>query len=146
MIRRPPRSTRTDTLFPYTTLVRSLLTTVVVRWVADEGLRVDVCSLGELEVALAAGIDPGLLGFHGNNKSAAALERAVEVGVGTVIVDSDIAVERLSAVAERRGAVQPVLVRVRTGVHAETTSFHATAPEDHKDRPRQWEGKRGYGR
>src|SRR3546814_5851763 len=26
MIRRPPRSTRTDTLFPYTTLFRSLLT------------------------------------------------------------------------------------------------------------------------
>src|SRR3546814_16710006 len=27
MIRRPPRSTRTDTLFPYTTLFRSLLLT-----------------------------------------------------------------------------------------------------------------------
>src|SRR3546814_17284622 len=27
MIRRPPRSTRTDTLFPYTTLFRSLLNT-----------------------------------------------------------------------------------------------------------------------
>src|SRR3546814_9286224 len=29
MIRRPPRSTRTDTLFPYTTLFRSLL---IARW------------------------------------------------------------------------------------------------------------------
>src|SRR3546814_20046397 len=29
MIRRPPRSTRTDTLFPYTTLFRSALFTVV---------------------------------------------------------------------------------------------------------------------
>lgn len=111
---------------------KALLTTDIVRWVADEGLRVDVCSLGELEVALAAGIDPALLGFHGNNKSAAALERAVEVGVGTVIVDSDIEIERLSAVAERRGAVQQVLVRVRTGVHAETHAFLATAHEDQK--------------
>src|SRR3546814_14701200 len=30
MIRRPPRSTRTDTLFPYTTLFRSLFEKVVV--------------------------------------------------------------------------------------------------------------------
>src|SRR3546814_15884780 len=30
MIRRPPRSTRTDTLFPYTTLFRSLSTTLVI--------------------------------------------------------------------------------------------------------------------
>src|SRR3546814_5169627 len=30
MIRRPPRSTRTDTLFPYTTLVRSLSSVIVV--------------------------------------------------------------------------------------------------------------------
>src|SRR3546814_18098392 len=32
MIRRPPRSTRTDTLFPYTTLFRS-----VQRWIASGG-------------------------------------------------------------------------------------------------------------
>src|SRR3546814_2456765 len=30
MVRRPPRSTRTDTLFPYTTLFRSVLLTKVV--------------------------------------------------------------------------------------------------------------------
>src|SRR3546814_16166076 len=29
MIRRPPRSTRTDTLFPYTTLFRSILTSAL---------------------------------------------------------------------------------------------------------------------
>src|SRR3546814_20236971 len=31
MIRRPPRSTRTDTLFPYTTLFRSVRTRVLLR-------------------------------------------------------------------------------------------------------------------
>ena len=111
---------------------KALLTTDVVRWVTEEGLRVDVCSAGELEVALAAGAEPALLGFHGNNKSPAALERAVEVGVGTVIVDSDIEIERLSAIAARHDAVQSVLVRVRTGVHAETHAFLATAHEDQK--------------
>jgi len=111
---------------------KAFLSTEVVRWVADEGLAVDVCTRGELEVALAAGADPARLGFHGNNKRVDELERAVEVGIGTIIVDSAIEIERLAAIADRRGAVQSVLVRVRTGVHAETHEFLATAHEDQK--------------
>ncbi|SIR69465.1 diaminopimelate decarboxylase [Microbacterium sp. RURRCA19A] len=111
---------------------KAFLSTEVVRWVTDEGLAVDVCTRGELEVALAAGADPARLGFHGNNKSVAELERAVEVGIGSVVVDSPVEIERLAAIAERRGAVQSVLVRVRTGVHAETHAFLATAHEDQK--------------
>ena len=65
---------------------KALLTTTIARWVIDEGLRIDVCTGGELEVALAAGVAPASLGFHGNNKSVAELERAVEVGIGTIIV------------------------------------------------------------
>ncbi|MDI9892200.1 diaminopimelate decarboxylase [Microbacterium sp. IEGM 1404] len=111
---------------------KAFLSTEVVRWVTDEGLAVDVCTRGELEVALAAGADPARLGFHGNNKSVGELERAVEVGIGSVVVDSPVEIERLAAIAERRGAVQSVLVRVRTGVHAETHAFLATAHEDQK--------------
>lgn len=111
---------------------KAFLSTEVVRWVTDEGLAVDVCSRGELEVALAAGADPARIGFHGNNKSVAELERAVEVGLGSIVIDSAIEIERLAAIAERRGAVQSVLVRVRTGVHAETHAFLATAHEDQK--------------
>ncbi|GAA3767576.1 diaminopimelate decarboxylase [Microbacterium kribbense] len=111
---------------------KAFLSAEVVRWVTEEGLAVDVCSQGELELALAAGADPARIGFHGNNKSVAELERAVDVGVGTIIVDSLIELERLAAVAARRGAVQPVLLRVNSGVHAETHDFLATAHEDQK--------------
>ncbi len=111
---------------------KAFLSTEVVRWVTGEGLAVDVASGGELAVALAAGADPAALGLHGNNKLPAELERAVEIGVGSVVVDSRIEVERLSAIAERHGAVQNVLVRVNTGVHAETHDFLATAHEDQK--------------
>ncbi|MFJ4224754.1 diaminopimelate decarboxylase [Microbacterium sp. NPDC089695] len=111
---------------------KAFLSTAVARWVVDEGLRVDVCTGGELEVALAAGVAPASLGFHGNNKSVAELERAVEVGVGTIIVDSAIEIERLAAITARTDAVQRVLVRVISGVHAETHDFLATAHEDQK--------------
>jgi len=111
---------------------KAFLCTEVVRWVAAEGLGLDVCSGGELEVAMAAGIDPASIGFHGSNKSVTELDRAVEVGVGSIVIDSAIEIERLAAIAVRRGAVQPVLLRVSTGVHAETHDFLATAHEDQK--------------
>ena len=111
---------------------KAFLSTTVARWMVDEGLRIDVCTGGELAVALAAGVAPASLGFHGNNKSVAELERAVEVGVGTIIVDSAIEIERLAAITARTGATQRVLVRVVSGVHAETHDFLATAHEDQK--------------
>jgi len=111
---------------------KAFLSTTVARWVVDEGLRVDVCTGGELAVALAAGVAPASLGFHGNNKSVAELERAVEVGVGTIVVDSAIEIERLAAIGARTDAVQRVMVRVISGVHAETHDFLATAHEDQK--------------
>ncbi|WP_341577959.1 diaminopimelate decarboxylase [Microbacterium schleiferi] len=111
---------------------KAFLSTEVVRWVTDAGLAVDVASGGELAVALAAGVDPARVGVHGNNKSVAELERAVAVGVGSIVVDSFQEIERLAAVAEAAGAVQPVLIRVNSGVHAETHDFLATAHEDQK--------------
>jgi diaminopimelate decarboxylase len=111
---------------------KAFLSTEVVRWVTEEGFAVDVCTGGELAVALAAGAEPSRLGFHGNNKSVAELERAVEVGVGSIVIDSLIEIERLAAIVERRGATQAVLLRVNSGVHAETHDFLATAHEDQK--------------
>ncbi|WP_373457680.1 diaminopimelate decarboxylase [Microbacterium murale] len=111
---------------------KAFLSTAIARWVTEEGLNVDVCTRGELEVALAAGVDPANIGFHGNNKSVSEIERAVQVGVGTIIVDSSIEIERIAAVTARTGAVQRVLVRVNSGVHAETHDFLATAHEDQK--------------
>ncbi len=115
---------------------KAFLSTEVVRWVTDEGLAVDVATGGELAVALAAGADPARLGLHGNNKSVAELERAVEIGIGSIVVDSMIEVERIAEIAERRGltgdTAQKVLIRVNTGVHAETHDFLATAHEDQK--------------
>ncbi|MFS0867969.1 diaminopimelate decarboxylase [Microbacterium sp. 179-B 1A2 NHS] len=111
---------------------KAFLSTEVVRWVTAEGLGVDVATGGELAVALAAGADPQRLGLHGNNKLLPEIARAVEVGIGSIIVDSRIEIERVAAAAAERGVVQSVLVRVNSGVHAETHDFLATAHEDQK--------------
>jgi diaminopimelate decarboxylase len=111
---------------------KAFLSVEVARWVADEGLGLDVCSAGELACALRAGFDPARIGFHGNNKSLTELSRAVQTGVGRVIVDSMSEIERLTALAAGAGVVQGVLVRVKPGVEAHTHSYIATAHEDQK--------------
>jgi diaminopimelate decarboxylase len=111
---------------------KAFLTTKVAQWVNQEGLGIDVASAGELEVALRAGIHPTQIVMHGNNKSVKDLERAVEVGVGRVVIDSLIEIERLNSVAASSGIVQQVLLRLTVGVEAHTHEAISTAHEDQK--------------
>jgi diaminopimelate decarboxylase len=111
---------------------KAFLSVEIARWVAAAGLNIDVCSGGELAVALAAGTDPARLGFHGNNKSLAEIDRGVEVGVGAIVLDSVVEIERVATAAERHGRVQSVRLRINSGVHASTHEFLATAHEDQK--------------
>jgi diaminopimelate decarboxylase len=116
----------------------------VLRWVAQEGLGVDVCTGGELEVALQAGVDPEMITLHGSNKLMDELDRALAVGVGHIVADSFEEIARLAHLTESGalGATGPaadgaghrprILVRVTTGVEAHTHEFVATAHDDQK--------------
>lgn len=92
---------------------KSLLTTAVARWAREEGLGVDVCSGGELAVALAGGVDPARIVMHGNAKSPDELRDAVRVGVGRIVLDSAMEIAYLAGLARRR---QRVLIRVTPDV------------------------------
>jgi diaminopimelate decarboxylase len=111
---------------------KAFLTTEVARWMIAAGLNIDVCSGGELAVALAAGVEPARLGLHGNNKSLPEIDRAVGVGIGAIVIDSTIEIERVAEAASRHGRVQPVRLRINSGVHASTHEYLATAREDQK--------------
>ncbi len=111
---------------------KAFLCTEVARWVAEEGLSLDVCSGGELRVALRAGFPTERIALHGNNKSVDELTAAVEAGVGAVVLDSFHEIARLDQIARSHGTVQPVMIRVTVGVEAHTHEFIATAHEDQK--------------
>ena len=111
---------------------KAFLCTEVARWIDEEGLSLDVCSGGELAVALHADFPPERIALHGNNKSVAELTAAVKAGVGHVVLDSMTEIERLDAIAGEAGVVQDVLVRVTVGVEAHTHEFISTAHEDQK--------------
>ncbi|MFJ4923401.1 diaminopimelate decarboxylase [Streptomyces sp. NPDC088725] len=111
---------------------KAFLSTAVVRWLNEEGLNLDVCSGGELATALAAGMPAERIAFHGNNKSAAEIERAVSAGVGRIVLDSFQEIVQVAHIATRLGRRQPVQIRVTVGVEAHTHEFIATAHEDQK--------------
>ena len=111
---------------------KAFLCTEIARWVRDDGLGLDVCTGGELAVAIRAGMPPERIGVHGNNKSRAELEAALDYGVGRIVVDSFAEIDRLAEVARRRERPAPVLIRVTVGVEAHTHEFIATAHEDQK--------------
>ncbi len=106
--------------------------TAMLRWVHEEGLRVDVASLGELVTVLRAGVPGSDIGLHGNNKSIEEIDLALEHGVGRIVIDSLPEIELVAGRARATGRVAPVMVRVTTGVHAGGHEYIATAHEDQK--------------
>jgi diaminopimelate decarboxylase len=98
----------------------------VFRLFADAGLGADVASGGELHLALAGGYDPARLYMHGNNKSQAELDYAIERGVGHIVVDSFDEIERL------RSRPQRVLLRVTPGIKPTTHTYIQTGQVDSK--------------
>ena len=111
---------------------KAFLSMQVAAWMIDDGLNIDVCSGGELAVALAGGAPAARLGLHGNNKSLAEIDRAVGVGLGAIVLDSIVEIERVADAAARHSRVQGVRLRVNSGVHASTHEYLATAREDQK--------------
>lgn len=111
---------------------KAFICTDVARWIKEEGIGIDVCTGGELAVALAGGIDPKKIEVHGNNKSLAEIDRAVAVGVKTIVIDSLYEIERVAAAATKHGVRQGVMLRLTPGVEAHTHESISTAHEDVK--------------
>ena len=104
----------------------------VARWIADLGIGIDVCTGGELAVALKGGIKAENIEVHGNNKSIEEIEQAVAAGVGAIVMDSLFEIERVASAAKSAGKVQKVLLRLTPGIEAHTHESIATAHEDVK--------------
>jgi diaminopimelate decarboxylase len=106
---------------------KAFLCSEIACWIDEEGLSLDVCTGGELAVALHADFPPERITFHGNNKSVAELTAAVKAGVGHIVLDSMTEIERLDAIAGEAGIIQDVFVRLTVGVEAHTHEFISTA-------------------
>jgi diaminopimelate decarboxylase len=108
---------------------KSLPVMALYELVAEVGLGVDVAGEGEIRTALAAGVDPSRLYFHGNAKTEAELSFALNSNVGTIIIDNDDELRLLNRLATSE---QDVLVRVIPGVAPVTHASQSTGGHDSK--------------
>lgn len=137
MVRERLRTIRTGflDLHPDTDAVfasKALQTLELCRIVAREGLGLDVVSGGELYAAAKAGFPMDRIYFHGNSKTNAELEMAVDHGVGRIVVDNLDELEQLDLIARSRGACQAILFRINPGVDSHTHEYISTGHVDSK--------------
>ncbi len=111
---------------------KAFITKRVLNWVNEEGLCLDVASLNECKIALAANFPPSRMTAHGNNKETEYLELCVDNGVAHVVLDNEGELAQLNEIAAAAGRVQNVMIRVKPGVDAHTHEFIATSHEDQK--------------
>ncbi|GHB26201.1 diaminopimelate decarboxylase [Streptomyces chryseus] len=110
---------------------KAFLCRAVVRWVCEEGFGLDVCSAGELELAVTAGFPPERIVLHGNAKSPRDIDTALCLGIGRIVIDSPSEIARLAA-AVGPGRRQKVMVRVIPGVSAGGHEKIRTGTDDQK--------------
>ncbi|WP_037916071.1 diaminopimelate decarboxylase [Actinacidiphila yeochonensis] len=96
---------------------KAFLCRAVARWVREEGLGLDVCSAGELELAVTSGFPAERIVLHGNAKTPEDLRAAVRLGVGRIVIDSPAEIARIATLV-RPGDRQAVMLRVVPGVVA----------------------------
>jgi diaminopimelate decarboxylase len=110
---------------------KAFLCRAMAHWVHEEGLGLDVCSAGELELAVTTGFPPERMVMHGNAKSPQDVHAALRLGVGRIVVDSTSEIARLAAEVPA-GARQKVLLRVTPGVAAGGHAAIRTGTDDQK--------------
>ena len=108
---------------------KSFPTPSVMGLIADTGCGLDVAGLGELLAAERTGVDAARVVLHGNAKSDAEIAKAIEMGVGYIVVDNLDDVARISRLATEP---VPVLLRVSPGVDAQTNAAMATGHDASK--------------
>ena len=111
---------------------KSFICVEVAKWLKQLKVGLDVCTGGELAVALAADFPASDIEFHGNNKSEAEITTAIKEGVGTIVIDSFDELSRVAKIATEFKKIQKVYLRLTPGIDAHTHEFISTAHEDVK--------------
>lgn len=98
----------------------------------EEGMAIDVVSVGEIATAKRAGFPLERAFFHGNYKTDADISYAMGSGVGYFVADNEEELRAISHEAESRGIRQKVLLRLTPGIDPHTYEAVATGKVDSK--------------
>ncbi len=111
---------------------KAFLNKAMVGLIKSQGLSLDAVSLGELQIALKAGMDAQDIEFNGNNKLHSELEYAIKHRVGRIIVDSKEELEYIERFGRQYNYRVPVLFRVTPGININSHKYIITGSKDSK--------------
>lgn len=111
---------------------KALLTRSIARLIAELGIGQDVVSSGEIYTSIQSGVPASKMYMHGNNKGNDELDYALQIGIGTIVVDNRMEAARLNQLAIEHNVTQRVLLRLNSGVEAHTHDYIQTATLDSK--------------
>ena len=121
--------------YPDTTVAyasKAFLNKEMSRIANEESLSLDVVSGGEIAVAVSTGFPAERMYFHGNNKTLQELSEAINVGIGTIVVDGFQELDLLNEIAKGKGMVQGIMLRLSPSVDAHTHGHTTTGILDVK--------------
>ena len=115
---------------------KAFLCTAMAQWAAQRGLLVDCTGVGEIAIALAAGLAPASILVHGVNKSPQDLHAAVEYA-SIIVVDNPEELSQLLDIVRRSTRLSPhpfpeLWLRLRPGVAVETHAYTQTGQHESK--------------
>lgn len=111
---------------------KAYLSPAILAILKEEGTWLDVCSGGELGLALRCGFPSERIIFHGNNKSPEELRQAIIAGLDAIVVDNALELERIIAIGSELGKRTPIALRLNPGVEAHTHAYRQTGVVDSK--------------
>ena len=98
----------------------------------EEGMGIDVVSVGEIYTARLASYPLERAYFHSNNKTDRDIEYAIDNGVGYFVVDNEEELVAINAIAASRDVRQRVLLRITPGIDPHTYAAVSTGKVDSK--------------
>ena len=104
----------------------------ILRLLKEERLGADVTSGGELFLALEAGIEPRKIIYSGVGKRSDEIEMALDAGIESLHVESEMEFECIAAIAAGLKRVARIALRVNPDIGAETHPYDSTGRLVHK--------------
>lgn len=102
------------------------------RKLARWGIGLDVVSLGEIRIAQKAAFPPSVVHLHGNNKSEAELQAAMDWGIQAIVVDNLEELELLEQIAAQRQQRVRIWLRITPDLSVNTHPHIQTAHSESK--------------
>jgi len=110
---------------------KAFLNIAMCELIQQEGLSLDVVSGGEMFTAITAGFPASKIFFHGNNKSIDEIKLALDHHIGTIVLDNEDELKRLSSLVTKEYKVR-VMLRINPGIDAHTHEYIRTTKNDSK--------------